>query len=1111
MKNSFFPFLVFLFLCLFTGSSVFGQQVSETHRVEAELSHARYLGTTPPLREMLKRAATDPRKRALSKKRREREVQNFGGDDLIGAPSVDGLPKGKDPLFKPNALKSNTGFELEPLLNFESMDEVVSQGVYPPDINGEVGLFHVVETVNATWMQVFDKETGEALSDPISTATIWNSLGTSSIGDPIIAYDREAGRWLLVEIGDFLGSSFLLAISEEDDPLGSWTAYEFITPTLPDYPKLAIWSDSYVITTNEGEAAVYVINRDELLATDPAPSMQRFVLPDINMDAGIPVATPADWDGNTPPPVDALPILIRMVDDVWGNYPQDKIEVWTLDVDWDNSGNSQLVGPALVEPSPFDSNPCQFAGLFTCVPGTGDAIEGISGITMFRVQYRNFGSYETLLFNFLADVTGNSDAGVRWMELRRSPGGEWEVFQEGLVGTDDGEHRIMGSMAMDGNGNIALGYSVSGANTHVATRITGRRNSDLPGEMTVNEFEAATGQSPYYENRWGDYTSMVLDPLDDQTFWYFGEFAKEGNLWSTNITSFRLQRDTNDIGPYQVAAPEDAPLLTDQEPVSIRVRNFGLDTQMVFQVGFQFGNEPAVIEDVNYTLAPDSLYEHTFTPTVDMSAIGDYEFTFFTNLDSDEAVFNDTLRRVIRHLPRFDAGIVAAEFTDPACGTEVEASVELKNFGADTLTSVNIYWSLNGGTPQLYAWTGILLFGETVAVPLTFEPLTDGANTVVIYTELPNGMNDEVPANDQFSRDFEAITAGGEVVLELHTDDYPTETTWELLDMSGNVLYSGGPYSQPETSFFHSMCLEPNTCYTYVIYDSYGDGIAFGGVEGYYTITDASGNVLASIINPSFGFTEENDFCTSFGCAVEVEISLTSESAAGEEDGAILIEPTSGAGPFEYSIDGGMSYQSDNLFENLPGGSYDVVVVDANGCGYAATIELPQCQVSLLVQVTDESGPGAMDGVIEIQVSGLGIPAQYSIDGGQTFHPYSVFENLSTGTYQIVVQGPNGCQGTMEAFVDVGTSTSSAFYGYEIGLSPNPTHDFIQLNIRGLQGVQWLRLEILDAQGRVVGHGSLGRYGEVLRGEISLLTLPSGPYFLKFEDKRLPLTQVVKE
>ena len=1098
-----------MLLCVFFSVSVSAQVSSEVVAAKAEQTHARYLGKTLPLREMVKRAAMDPLKREQSKKRREREVQNFGGDDLISAPAVEGLPKGKDPLFKPNTLKSNNGIMLEPLLNFEAMDENVAQGVYPPDINGEVGAFHVVEVVNATWLQVFDKETGEALSDPIATTTIWSSLGISTIGDPVIAYDREAARWLLVEIGDSF-SSLAFAVSEEDDPLGSWTAYEIPAPNLPDYPKLGIWSDTYVITTNEAEAAIYVLKRDDFLATMPDPPVQRLVLPDIFMSSGIPTATPADWDGNTPPPADALPIVVRMVDDAWGNYPQDVIELWTLDIDWNEPDNTQLAS-ALVEPAAFDSDPCQFNFFFSCVPGTGAPIEGIAGIVMFRVQYRNFGDYETLLFNFLVDATGNEDAGARWMELRRSPGQAWDVFQEGTVATDDGEHRIMGSLAMDGEGNIALGYSVSGEDTHVATRITGRRYSDLPGEMTVDEFEAATGQSPYYENRWGDYTAMVLDPLNDQTFWYFGEYAKENNLWGTNITSFRLQRDTNDIGPYKVLAPVDASLLSDQEPVSIQVRNFGIDTQTVFQVGFQFENEPPVIEDVNYTLAPDSVYEHTFAPSVDMSVIGDYEFSFFTVLDGDEAPFNDTLHRTIRHLPRFDAGIVdVLELTDPVCDTVVEAFAELKNFGTEPLTSVNIYWSVNGGAPQLYEWTGNLAFGETVGVPLAFAPLQEGNNTISLYTELPNGMSDEVPANDEFSRDVQAITSGGEIVLELHTDDYPTETTWKLFDETGNVLYSGGPYEGQQTSYFHSWCLPANACFTFVIYDSYGDGIAYGGVEGYYTITDAEGNVLASIINPSFGDAEENDFCTSFGCSVDVNISLTSESEAGAEDGAILIEPTSGAGPFMYSIDGGMSFQSDNLFEDLPAGSYDLVVTDANGCGYAETIELPQCQVSILVEVTDESGAGAMDGVIEIQASGIGIPAQFSIDGGQTFYPYSIFEGLSTGTYQIVVQGPNGCQGSMEVFVDVGSSTTSAVYGLDIKLYPNPTPDFVDIRIRGLHGLMWTRLKILSADGRVVGHGSLGRYGEVLRGEISLRTLPAGPYFLKFEDERVPLIRVVK-
>ncbi len=1110
------PFYLALWILLSIPGWAFAQAERGQKTVKPQQTHARLLGKTPPLRKLSKRNALHPEKRKLSKKLREREVPNFKGQEQVHEAKTQGLPKGQDPLYQTQNFKNNN-LQLEPLLNFEGMDENTSMGVFPPDVNGEVGELYVVETINASWMQVFDKQSGEALSDPISTATIWNALGTSSIGDPVIAYDREAGRWLLIEIGNFVGNTILMAISEGEDPLGSWTAYELITPYFPDYPKLSIWNDSYIITTNEyeiPEAVLYLLNREDFLNTLPAPQMQRFELPGLNLSWGIEVAVPADWDGNIPPPDDTPPMVIRMVDDAWGLYAEDLIEIWSIEVDWNNPDNSQLIGPVLVTSQPFDSNPCQFSGsIYTCVPGTGDAIEGLAGIAMYRAPYRNFGTHQTLLLNFIADVSGNDDSGIRWMELRKEPGQEWEVHQEGIVGTEDGEHRIMPSLAMDGNGNIALGYSVSGTQTHVATRITGRRYSDLPGEMTVQEFESATGQSPYYELRWGDYTAMVLDPQDDRTFWYFGEYAKDNGFFGTKITSFILQRDTNDIGPSALFSPEDAPLLSDQEVVSIEVRNFGLDTQMVFQVGYQFQNEPPVIEDVNFLLPPDSVYLHTFTPTVDMSLIGEYEFTLFTNMDGDQAPYNDTLRRIVRHLPRFDAGIVdVTDLENTICGTEAEVGAILKNHGAETLTQVQIYWSLNGSTPQQINWNGSLPFGETTSIPITIAEIQNGSNTLLVYTQEPNGMADEVPANDQLQRSFEAIPQGGEITLQILTDDYPQETSWELLDQFGNTLYAGGPYELAQTTYTHDFCLNSNTCYTFIIYDSYGDGITYGGVEGYYEITDASGNVLASLINPAFGSQEQNQFCTDFSCFIDVDITLTNESAPGAQDGAILLEPSSGVGPFQYSINGGISFQNEGLFENLSGGEYSILVIDANGCGYAEdSLFLHQCQTNIMVEVTDESSPGAMDGSIEILVSGLSIPIQFSIDGGQTFYPYSIFENLSAGSYQIVVLGAGGCEGSVEAMVGVGTAVGSATYGYELQLYPNPTDGFFQLLILGLDGTSWLKFEILDARGRVVGHGALARYDQALIGQASLLGLPAGTYFLKFKDQRLPLQPISKK
>ena len=226
------------------------------------------------------------------------------------------------------------------------------------------------------------------------------------------------------------------------------------------------------------------------------------------------------------------------------------------------------------------------------------------------------------------------------MELRRVNGGDWTVYQEGTYAPDDGLHRFMGGIAMDGNGNIALGYSVSSLDEFPGLRFTGRRAGDPLGEMTVEEYVAVAGEGNVGGSRFGDYAKMAIDPADDRTFWFTGEYAG-ANGWKTRIFSFNLGRDTIDIGPTALVTPQDSPDLTDTETVEIQIRNFGIDTQSVFNVGYIFENGAPVIETVNFELAPDSTYNHVFTPTVDLSVVGEYEFRVFTDL-ADDQNFTDT-------------------------------------------------------------------------------------------------------------------------------------------------------------------------------------------------------------------------------------------------------------------------------------------------------------------------------------------------------------------------------------------------------------------------------------------------------------------------------------
>ena len=155
--------------------------------------------------------------------------------------------------------------------------------------------------------------------------------------------------------------------------------------------------------------------------------------------------------------------------------------------------------------------------------------------------------------------------------------------------------------------------------------------------------------------------------------------------------------------------------------------------------------------------------------------------------------------------------------------------------------------------------------------------------------------------------------------------------------------------------------------------------------------------MLASIINVNFGYEEVNEFCTSDGCALEVEIDFTAESSPGENDGTIMLNATAGVGPFQYSIDGGMTFQSSGTFNDLPAGDYDVVVLAEDECLFEDVVTVPACAIQVQAQVTNVSAAGTNDGVIVINASNTQPPVQYSIDGGATFVATNTFDNLAAG------------------------------------------------------------------------------------------------------------------
>ncbi len=947
-------------------------------------TEATFIGMTPPLSELAPMPGLSPEKKAANKLRKK-EITNFIGRAPAQIVNDNALPQGEDPVLQGE--NRNQLFPVLPLVNIEGISSGVS-GATPPDPSGEIGKDYYIQMVNATFYKIFDKD-GVAVSGNISANTIWSSIGFSSAGDPIILYDQEAERWYMTEF-IFPGNTLLLAVSVTSDPTGSWMAYSFNTPNFPDYPKWSLWNNALCVTTNEqgpNTLPSYFIDRSALLAGAATVDMQRVEIPGIGSGPGFQVGTPVDWTGSVSPPSGANPMILRLNDDAWGGSAQDQIDVFEVNIDWSNSANTTVTNTSVITAA-FDTNPCSAGGGgFSCIPQpNGQGIDGLPEVIMNQVHYRNFGSHESIVLNFIVDATGSNLSGIRWMELRRT-GGNWSVYQEGTYAPNDGLHRFMGGIAIDASGNIGLAYSVSGTGENPGIRYTGRRASDPLGQMTVDEFTAVSGGGSSNGDRYGDYAQMGVDPVNQRTFWYTGEYIKGGGQWATRIVAFELSRDTIDIGPTAMLTPADSPNLGATEAVQIEVKNFGIDPQTTFNVGYSVNGAPPVVETVTTSLAPDATYIHTFTPTVDMSTIGAYDFLIFTDLTGDTAPFNDTLRLTVTKQTRFDAGISSVDGINAVnCGTELLVDFILENFGTEPLTSTTIEITVGGMVIETINWTGNLAPGASAAVSVNLTGLVDGVNNIGASTSLPNGMADQDTSNDAFSRPITVETLGIGVTLNINTDDYPDETTWDLTDENGTILFSGGPYTGTGTLYSENWCLSSTECYNFTIYDAYGDGICCGWGTGFYNIQDADGNFLVNGTG-DFGSSETSSICPGGSCTQDATIDITDASGSGVMDGVIMVTPVGGVGPFQYSIDGGATFQPSGTFTGLAAGSYDVQVQGDGNCFYAETVMVGvnTGTINLTNTATIEILPNPTNGVFRVNIEGL--------DRTETMIDFEIFDS----------------------------------------------------------------------------------------------------------------------
>jgi hypothetical protein len=459
-----------------------------------------------------------------------------------------------------------------PLLSFEGLDNadnlaLLGGYVAPPDINGDVGPRHYVQAVNLA-AQVFDRR-GLPLSAPFLLSQLFISAGgpcaTTDHGDPIVLYDPLADRWLLSQFAlpffPFPPYYQCVAVSQTGDPAGAYYAYTFEMPgeNLNDYPKFGVWPDAYYMTDNQFDrllqfagGGVFAFDRARLLAGDPAAAFIYFDL--AQLDPTIGGMLPSDLDG---PPRDRPNLFAYFTADEYGDALGDGLRLFEFRPDFQAPSLSTFTELPFLPVAAFDPV-TPFGRGHVPQPGTNRRLDSLGDRLMHRLQYRRFATHESLAASHTVDVSGAAGAdtylaGVRYYELRRRlPDGAWEVHEQATYAPADGVHRFLPSAALDNDGNLAVGFSVSdGTATFPGIRYAGRLAADPAGGLFQGEgvLQAGSLTQEFYE-RWGDYSMMSVDPADDCTFWFTSEYYSAVNpgcepglenlCWRTRIGTFRF-------------------------------------------------------------------------------------------------------------------------------------------------------------------------------------------------------------------------------------------------------------------------------------------------------------------------------------------------------------------------------------------------------------------------------------------------------------------------------------------------------------------------------------------------------------------------------------------
>jgi len=432
-----------------------------------------------------------------------------------------------------------------PLTGFAGLNLSSWGSGWPPDPTGDVGLDHYVQAVNTT-IGIFSKSTGAL----VSATTFDSFFGGTGItgtpcdndnnGDPIVLFDRYAQRWFILDFAwapsQTDGSFFSIAVSQTADPTGAWWQYALRADTtlLADYPKAGIWQDGIYLTANMftfsnvfQKAKIWALKTPEIYSG----TLTVQAVTDTAWEAWS--ILPANARSQVPPAAGEAQYLFAFDADDWGGV-SDALAYWRFAVDWIVPANTVWAGPTRVPVASF-----YLSGATIPQPNTSTKLDPLDSRLMFPAPYMNYLTHQAVFLCHTVSFGGLQCK--RWYEVRLASG-SCSVFQQGTYAPGS-YHRWMGSIAADRYNGVALGYSAGASTLPPSIHYAGRISFDPAGSLSQGEAVLMPGAGSQTSgiDRWGDYSTLSLDPVDDVTFWYTNEYYTAiGTDWQTRIGAFRL-------------------------------------------------------------------------------------------------------------------------------------------------------------------------------------------------------------------------------------------------------------------------------------------------------------------------------------------------------------------------------------------------------------------------------------------------------------------------------------------------------------------------------------------------------------------------------------------